>query len=63
MKKINYEKNTYYYKIIEIESIDFIFISTSDTDLETAISHLYCCRYNSIIQAILYFYKYVENYK
>lgn len=63
MKKIDYEKNTYYYKIIQIENIDFIFVTTNDTDLETSISHLYCCRYNSILQAIQYFYKYVENYK
>ena len=63
MKKEIYQDNIYYYKIVEIENVEFIFLATTDNPLESAIVHLYPCRYNSILQAIKWFHENKENFK
>jgi len=63
MKKVLYESNTYYYKIIEIENIEFVFISTSNIPLDSAIVHLFASRYYSILEALYWFHKNKEKYK
>lgn len=63
MKKEIYKEDVYYYKIIQIENVDFVFISTTDTPLERAIVHLYPCRYHSVLDAIKWFHEMKEKFK